>query len=134
MKTLQLEERLSEAEEFDEALIRENGCPDLCAVMADYMEKKGITRAELIKRLNVDRNYGYQLLNGTRMPTRDHLIQIALLLALDIDGLQRLLQIARKRTLYVRDLFDARVFYALKREMNYEQAVEFIWQHPANTE
>lgn len=93
-----------------------------------YMDEKGITRAELIKRLNLDRTYGYQLLNGTRNPRRNHLIQIGLLLGLDIEQFQRMLKTAKKKPLYVRDLFDAKVFFAVKHKMSFEKAVEFIWR------
>lgn len=127
MKTSQLEERISNEEIFDEELIRENGCPDFYTVIADHMNKKGISRAELIKRMNIDRNYGYQLLNGTRKPTRTHIIQIGLLLELDIDSFQNLLKSAKKKPLYVRDMFDAKVFYAIKHKMALDNAVEFIW-------
>lgn len=127
MKTSQLEERLGTEEEFDEELIRKNSCPDFCAVIAEYMNKKGISRAELITRMNIDRNYGYQLLNGTRKPTREHIIKIGLLLGLDIESFQRLLKTAKKKPLYVRDMFDARVFYAVKHQMEFGKAIEFIW-------
>lgn len=127
MKTSQLEEWLSADEEFDEELIKQNGCLELCSMIIGYMDEKGITRIELIRRLNIDRNYGYQLLNGTRMPGRNHLIQIGLLLELDIDEFQRLLKTAKKKPLYVRDLFDAKVFYAVKHKMDFERAMEFIW-------
>lgn len=128
MKTSQLEQWLETDEEFDEALIKENGCPELCAMIIGYMDEKGVTRAELIKRLNLDRNYGYQLLNGTRNPRRNHLIQIGLLLELDIEQFQRMLKTAKKKPLYVRDLFDAKVFFAVKHKMRFEKAVEFIWR------
>lgn len=127
MKTSQLEQWLEADEEFDEALIKENCCPELCTMIMEHMDEKGITRAELIKRLNLDRNYGYQLLNGTRNPRRNHLIQIGLLLGLDIEQFQRLLKTAKKKPLYVRDLFDAKVFFAVKHKMCFEKAVEFIW-------
>lgn len=127
MKTLQLEERLGTDEEFDESLIRENACPELCSVIIGYMDKKGISRAELIKRMNIDRSYGYQLLNGTRRPTRNHVIRMGLLLELDIESFQKLLKTARKKPLYVRDMFDAKVFFAVKHHMDFESAVEFIW-------
>lgn len=128
MKTSDIEECLENAEEFDKELINENSCPELCALINAYMDEKGVTRAELIRRLNLDRNYGYQLLNGTRNPKREYLIQIGLLLELDIEQLQRLLKTANKKPLYVRDMFDAMVFYAVKHRMSYEKAVEFIWQ------
>lgn len=128
MKTSQLEERLGAAESFDEELILENGAPEFCAEIAAQMEKRGVSRAELIKRLDIDRSYGYQLLNGTRPPTRNHVIQMGLLLGLDIDSFQKLLKTAKKKPLYVRDLFDARVFFAVKHGMDYEAASEFIWR------
>lgn len=128
MKTSDIEECLTNAEEFDKELINENSCPELCAMIIGYMDEKGVTRAELIRRLNLDRNYGYQLLNGTRNPRRNHLIQIGLLLGLDIEQFQRLLKTAKKKPLYVRDLFDAKVFFAVKHRMSFEKAVEFIWR------
>lgn len=98
------------------------------------MKSKGISKAELIKKMNVDRNYGYQLLNGTRIPKRDHIIHIGLLLEANIDQLQELLKAADRKPLYARNIFDARVFYALINKMNYNEAVEFIWGHLANTD
>lgn len=131
MKTSELEQAISDAKDFDENLIRENGISDFCLLVAEFMDKNGISRAELIRRLtieaDIDRNYGYQLLNGTRVPTRTRVIQIGLLLGLDIDGLQRLLKSARKKPLYVRDLFDAKVFYAIRHKLPSEKAFEFIW-------
>lgn len=128
MKTSQLEERLGKEECFDEELIVKNGCPDFCAEIAAQMEKKGLSRSELIKRMDIDRSYGYQLLNGIRRPTRNHVIRMGLLLELDIESFQKLLKTAKKKPLYVRDLFDARVFFAVKHKMSYTKALEFIWR------
>lgn len=126
MKTSELEQRLESAEEFDEELINDNSCPELCAMITGYMDEKGITRTKLIRRLNLDGNYGYQLLSGTRNPRRDYLIQMGLLPGLDIEEFQRLLKTAKKKPQYVRDAFDAMVFFAVKHKMSYEKAVEFI--------
>ena len=127
METSQLEEQIGKDENFDEELIRENGCPDLLAVITKRMEEKGISRSELIKRMDIDRSYGYQLLNGIRRPTRKHVIQMGLLLELDIGSFQKLMKTAKKKPLYVRDMFDAKVFFAVKRKMDFDSAVEFIW-------
>lgn len=132
METYQIEKRIREMESFDENFICENSCPEFFSLMDKYMKSKGISKAELIKKMNVDRNYGYQLLNGTRIPKRDHIIQIGLLLETDIDQLQKLLKAADRKPLYVRNIFDARVFYALTNKMNYNEAVEFIWGYSAD--
>lgn len=127
MKTSQLEERLVKEESFDEELVIKNSSPDFCAAIASLVEKKGLSRAKMIRLMNIDRTYGYHLLNGHRHPTRNHVIQMGLLLELDIDSFQRLLKIAKKKPLYVRDLFDARVFFAIKHKMDYDSALDFIW-------
>lgn len=132
METHQIEKKLCEMESFDEEFISENGCPEFCALTEEYMKRKGISKAELIKRLNVNRNYGYQFLNGTRIPKRSYVIQIGLLLEISIDQLQKLLKAADRKPLYVRNIFDAKVFYALSNKMNYDEAVQFIWGNRLN--
>lgn len=93
------------------------------------MERVGISRADLIWVLGIDRSYGYQILNGTRIPTRECLIRIGLLLGLSVEDFQRMLNIAGRPSLYVKNMFDAKVFYAIKHKMSYETAVAFIWEN-----
>lgn len=129
MKTRQLEEKLSAMKEFDEELVAENASPRLYVMIDELMREKNISRSNLIFRLNLQQNYGYQLLNGTRTPTRDCLIKIGLLLEADIETLCRLLNLAGRKSLYVRDMQDAKVYYAVRHKMKYEDAVLFIWGH-----
>ena len=125
--TTELEERLENTEVFDEDMIEDNAPPKLSDVLSKYIDERKIKRASIIRILNVDRNYGYQMLNGTRTPTRNCLIQIALILKLDADQINYLLRLAGKSPLYVRNVVDARVFYAAKHNMEYYEAVDFIW-------
>lgn len=127
MLTTELEERIKNAGIFDEEMIEDNAPPKLPDVLSQYIDEKKISRAEIIRMLNVDRNYGYQMLNGTRTPTRNCLIQIALILKLDADQISYLLRLAGKSPLYVRNIVDARVFYAVKHNMDYYEAIDFIW-------
>lgn len=129
MLTSDIEKRLEQANEFDEALIRENLCPELRDFLSGCIERAGISRSECISALDLDRSYGYQILNGTRIPTRECLIRMGLLFGLSIEELQRMLNIAGRHSLYVRDMFDAKVFYAIKHKMSYETAVAFIWEN-----
>lgn len=86
-----------------------------------------MTKAEVIRKLNIDRNYGYWILNGSRNPTRNCIIQLSLLLELDVEQINYLLRLAGKSPLYVRNAVDAKVFYAVKHGMDYSDAVDFIW-------
>lgn len=125
--TVDIEEELKKPGAFDENKIESNAAPGLVDVLSKYLEEKNSTRAEVIRLLNISRNYGYQIFNGTRIPTRNCLIQISLILKLDTDQISYLLQIAGKSPLYVRNIVDARIFYAVKHQMDYHEAVDFIW-------
>lgn len=129
MLTSDIEERLEQDRKFDEDLIKENICPDLGDFLSACMERAGISRADCISALDLDRSYGYQILNGTRVPTRECLIRIGLLLGLSIEDFQRMLNIAGRRSLYVKNMLDAKVFYAIKHKMNYEDAIAFVWEN-----
>ncbi len=127
MITQDLERTIIESEDFDESLILENGSLPVFVLLEKFMEKKKITKAVLIKKLNVERTYGYQLLNGTRNPTREYLIRICLIMQLDLEDTQKVLKAACKNILYARNVEDARAIYAIEHRMSYEKAVEFIW-------
>ena len=127
MLTIELEEALKNAADFDEEMIEYNAPPELADVLNKFIDAKRINKADVIRILNVDRNYGYQILNGTRAPTRNCLIQIGLILELGVEQIDYLLRLAGKTPLYVRNLVDAKVFYAVKHGMEYFEAVDFIW-------
>lgn len=127
MLTTELEEKLNNPGAFDEEMIENNSPPELTDILNQYINEKKMTKSNVIRILNVDRNYGYQILNGTRPPTRNILIQISLILKLDADRINYLLQLGGKSPLYVRNIVDARVFYAVKHSMDYFDAVDFIW-------
>lgn len=132
MLTSDIEKRLELDEKFDEELIKENLCPDLGDFLRAHMEHAGISRADCISALGIDRSYGYQILNGTRVPSRNCLIRIGLLLGLCVEDFQRMLNIAGRRSLYVKNPLDAKVFYAIKHKMNYDDAVVFVWENAAD--
>ncbi len=127
MQTSDIEEKLNTPGDFDKEMIENNPPSEFTEVLNRYIAEKGMTKADVIRTLNVSRNYGYQILNGTRPVTRNILLQISLILKLDIEQINRLLRLAEKPTLYVRNLVDARVFYAVKHNMKYLDAVDFIW-------
>lgn len=127
MMTRDLEQMLRE-EDFNEKVIAENKAPNVYIVIEQYMEEKNIQRSDIIRALNLDRTYGYQILNGTRTPTRVHLIKIGLFLRLSLEEMQRLLKTGGKEILYARNMTDAKAIYAVEHNLGYEEACEFIWE------
>ncbi len=125
--TEDLEKKLRTDDEFDEKTIMENQAEAIYKVIEKWMSEKNIQRSELIRRLNLERTYGYQILNGTRVPTRIHIIKIGIVLGLPLEEIQRLLKIGGKEVLYARNITDARAIYAIEHKLSYEDACEFIW-------
>lgn len=127
MKTTDLEEELRKAGDFNEGMIENNAPPELHILLSQYIDDKKLSKAEVIRKLNIDRNYGYQILKGSRIPTRNCLLQLSLILGLDEAQISELLRLAGKSPLYVRNVVDARVFYAVNHHMEYFEAIDFIW-------
>lgn len=98
------------------------------------LEKSGCTKAQIIKRTNLNRAYVYQIFEGRKTPSRDKLIAIAIGMQLDFDSIQDLLKYTCQRPLYARDTRDAAIIFSIQHgytfhEMNnslYEQNLKVI--------
>lgn len=112
---------------LDMKVIKDNPPPEFSEYVIERLKERNIKRSVLIRVLNVDRNYGYQILNGTRVPTREQIIHIALFLGLDYPSAQKMLTLAKRDCLYVRRREDARIVHCLEHHLPYEKACEFIW-------
>lgn len=127
MDTQDLERKLREDSSFDEDAILENKVPDIHIIINKHIVESGLSHADIIRRLNVERSYGYQLLNGSRVPTRVHIIKLGLMFGLEPEEMQKFLKEAGKEMLYVRNLTDAKIVYAIEHDFDYDKACEFIW-------
>ncbi len=127
MKTFELEKMIRDSEAFDEKVILKNQGGGFPEMIEKLLEENGANRAELIWALNLDRNYGYQILNGIRKPTRRQIAQIGLYFGLDCDRLNKLLTLGNRSVLYARRPEDAKILYCLEHKMEYFKACEFIW-------
>lgn len=127
METTDIEKELNGSDKFSEKLIDSNPPPELHVMLNKYLSEKKMKKSDVIRTLNIDRNYGYWIFSGKRMPTRSCLIRISLILGLDIEQINYLLRLAGKSYLYVRNMTDAKVFYAINHHMDYYEAVDFIW-------
>ena len=127
IRTIDLEKQLLQADEFDEELIKQNPAPDFYLFIDELLKERGMKRSDLIMRLNFDRTYGYQILNGTRVPTKKQIILIGLYLGITVEQMQQMLKICGRESLYVRNIEDAKVIFALEHNYTYEQAVDFVY-------
>lgn len=91
--------------------------PDFYTLLKQACEERNMLPAQVIERSQIERTYGHQLFNGTRRPSRDKVIQLALGLGLSVDETQRLLRAAGKSPLYPRLKRDAVILYGIQKKL-----------------
>ena len=88
----------------------------------DFLTKKrlekGISPGRLWELSLIQRNYGYQILNGTKTPGRDKIIAICLSLALSLEDTQRALILANAGALYARRKRDSILIFSLQKRLS----------------
>ena len=85
-------------------------------------------KAELIRRSNIDRTYGYQILNGTRQPGRDKILLLCLAAGMALDEVQRGLKIVGESILYSRKKRDAIITFAINEHLTVSDTQELLIQ------
>ena len=92
----------------------------------DLCPKERPIPEQVIKAAQIDRTYGHQLFNGTRRPSRDKVIQLAIAFELSVDDTQELLRVAGRNELYPRIRRDAAIIFGLSKHMEMQQMQEFL--------
>lgn len=92
-----------------------------------HMCDAGITASELIRRSQIQRNYGYQILNGTKKPGRDKIIALCISLALPLDEVQRALAIAQEGTLYPKCRRDSILIFSINQKISVQETNELLY-------
>lgn len=97
---------------------------------SDYMgrilRQHDLQVRDIIFRCNLERSYGYQIFNGTRRPTRDTLMILALVLKLNTEETRRMFELAGRAPLYARCRRDAAVLYGLSHGMSETDVHELL--------
>lgn len=90
------------------------------------MEERGVSRKDVVYKLNLEESYGRKLFGGQRTPTRKFLIQCGILLGLSLEEMQKLLDVGGKARLYPRVRYDAAIIYGIEKKMTLEEMNSFM--------
>jgi hypothetical protein len=99
--------------EYLESYTAEMGTLSFNIYITEICKTTGQIPEQVIKCAGIERTYGHQLFNGTRKPSRDKVIQLAFGFHLDLDGTQKLLQVAQKNPLYPKIKRDAAIVHCI---------------------
>lgn len=123
--TSMLLNRLFKASELTDFVARHEDAlsfPTLTEHLEALCKEKQMLRVEVIRRAGIDRSFGFQIFQGTKNPSRDKVLQLALGFGLGYEETQTLLRIARKSALYPRIKRDAALIYCLNRHLSFTDA------------
>ena len=94
-----------------------------------WLKRKDCTKADVVRRSNLNKAYVYQIFLGKKYPSRDKVIALAFGLKLDGKEVQVLLKQAGYRELYPRDPRDALLLYAIGHHKGIIDANEILYDH-----
>lgn len=89
--------------------------------------------ASIIENSQIQRNYGYQIINGTRRPGRDKILALSLTLHLTLKETQRGLTLAGENILYPKTRRDSIIIFALQKQLSVLDTNELLFQFDEKT-
>lgn len=89
-------------------------------------QRSGINAAQIGKKALLSRSFSYQIFSGERIPKRDVILRIAIVLGLDIPETQRLLRLASRGTLYPKEKRDSVIIFCLKNNYDIYKTDEIL--------
>ena len=112
-----------------EELAEDFNAPAFFEQLSAHMDGQGLNAARLSELALLSRSFTYQICSGERLPSRDIVLRLALVLGLSVDETQRLLRLAQKGILYPRVRRDAILIFALKDGLDLLAANELLTAH-----
>lgn len=82
------------------------------------LSDSGMSPAQLIESAQIQRNYGYQILNGTKNPGRNKIIALCLAMSLPLENVQRALTLAKEGILYPKNPRDSILIFCINNHIS----------------
>ena len=88
------------------------------AYLNQYIEDRQLKKSDIIKKSNIAKGYGYELLNGEKKPSRDKLILLCLAVGMELEHLNRTLSRSQYSPLYAKNKRDAVLLFAIEKRLD----------------
>jgi len=116
-ETKEMLEQLKTAESLD-GYLRENEDQLVDGTIREQLEaalrETGLSKAEVLRRAEINDIYGYQLFAGSRKPSRDKLIALCIGMSLTLDRTQALLKATGFAPLYAKNKRDSILIFGIQ--------------------
>lgn len=99
----------------------------LSSFLKKMLAKYNCERKDAIRRAQLDTTYGYQILDGRKIPSRNKILRFALAIPLGIEETQIALYLGGAKKLYPRNKRDCYIIYALKNGISVMNVNEYFF-------
>ncbi|HCX64767.1 MAG TPA: hypothetical protein DHN33_06110 [Eubacteriaceae bacterium] len=124
---------IDELEEY----LDENPLPfesnNLTTYFNQLMQKRRIEKKDVVKHSQLPRTYAYQILNGTKNPSRDKLLCLCFALNCTLDEAQKMLTLGHHALLYSKSRRDAILIFAIQKKLSLIDVNELLYDFNEKT-
>jgi len=121
LQTKELEQLLQETgsiQVLQDHLSSQNRMKKLQYYLLELIELHQKSPQEILHLANFSKSYYYKILNGAKHPSRDIVLQLAILLSATLEETNLLLKYAKYAPLYVKDPRDAILYHGILKKLS----------------
>ena len=86
--------------------------------ITECLNNCNLTKAQVIEKSNIQKNYAYQIFSGPKKPSRNKVLALSISMGLDTDATNRLLKLSDHSILYPRIKRDSIIHFSLEQHYN----------------
>lgn len=127
-------ENFNTFEEYEKANKSSLISKSLAEILCDLLEEKQLSKAEVIRKSELNENYAYQLFSGLKSsPKRDKLICLSIGMGLTVNETNSLLKVAGLSPLYPRVKRDSIIIINMNAQKSVVEINEALFEENENT-
>lgn len=133
LKQLRSTESKSQLSNYTSALLEHSGFSSFAEYLTTFIKQHQISESALIQASQIQRNYAYQILNGTKNPGREKVLALCLAAGMNYEETQRSLTLAGLGKLYPRRKEDSVIIFAIDHKLTVLETNELLYEECGQT-
>lgn len=101
--------------------------------LPDFFNKicieKNIKRSTLINNAGINRTYGYQILNGSKKPSRNKILQLCIAAKLNLEDTQKALTLGNSGKLYPKNSRDSIIIFGINKGISLDELNDLLFDY-----
>lgn len=92
----------------------------------ELIAQKNVTKAKVYRESHIEKRYFYNILDGSKLPSRDYVIRILLTLQVGFGDTQWLLKANNYAQLYAREKRDCVIIYCMNHQLSVNECDDML--------